>query len=78
MTVFTGFLVFTCIWWMVLFCVLPWGNRASAKPRVGHAPSAPERPRIRGKMLVTTAIAAMLFASSFVILDHGLISLPQR
>ena len=74
MTVFTGTLVFVCIWWMVLFCVLPWGVRAPAEPRPGHAPSAPERPLIARKMLITTAIAAVLFAAVYVIIDQNLIS----
>jgi predicted secreted protein len=73
-TVFTGTLVFVCIWWMVLFCVLPWGVRAPAEPRPGHAPSAPERPLIARKMLITTAIAAVLFAAVYVIIDQNLIS----
>ena len=74
MTWFTGTLVFVCIWWLVLFCVLPWGVRAPAEPRPGHAPSAPERPLIARKMLITTAIAAVLFAAVYVIIDQNLIS----
>jgi predicted secreted protein len=74
MTVFTGFLVYTCIWWMVLFCVLPWGVRAVEHPRPGHAPSAPERPNIKRKMIVTTIVATAIFAVVYVIIDYHLIS----
>jgi len=74
MTIFTGFLVYTCIWWMVLFCVLPWGVRAPEQPPPGHAPSAPERPRIARKMAITTAVATTIFAVVFVIIEYHLIS----
>jgi predicted secreted protein len=76
-TWFTGTLVFVCIWWMVLFCVLPWGVRAPAEPRPGHAPSAPERPRILRKMLITTAIAVVVFVVVYIIIDQDLISLRR-
>ena len=41
--------------------VLPFGARPPARIEKGHAPSAPESPRLGMKMLVTTAISAALW-----------------
>lgn len=44
-------------WWLVLFMVLPHKADAPANPGLGHAPSAPEKPQLKRKMLLTTGIA---------------------
>ncbi len=61
MGAFENIVVFVIIWWMVLFCVLPWGVQAPESPAPGHATSAPARPRILLKFAITTAIATALF-----------------
>ena len=70
----SGILVFIIIWWMVLFCVLPWGNRPPENPEVGHASSAPENPRLLLKAAVTTGITAVIFTIVWFIADAGLIN----
>lgn len=70
----SGTLVFVIIWWLVLFCVLPWGNRPLEDPEVGHATSAPANPRLGLKALVTTGIAAVIFTIIWFVVDAGLIS----
>ncbi len=71
---FTGLIVYILIWWMVFFSVLPWGNRAEQTPETGHAESAPAKPRIGLKMLVTTGIASLLFGVAWFIIDADIIS----
>jgi predicted secreted protein len=71
---FTGIVVFLITWWMVFFTVLPWGNRPPEHPETGHADSAPERPRIFMKMLVTTGITALLFGIIWYVIDLDIIS----
>lgn len=44
-------------WWMVLFMVLPHAAHASAKPEIGHVPSAPENPQLRKKFRWATLLA---------------------
>ena len=61
MGAFENIVVFVIIWWMVLFCVLPWGVQAPKSPAPGHATSAPARPRLLLKFAITTAIATALF-----------------
>ena len=43
MGLISGTLVYVIIWWLVLFMVLPWGNRPPDVVEDGHASSAPER-----------------------------------
>lgn len=57
----TGIAIYITIWWVVIFAVLPFGARPPARIETGHAPSAPESPRLGMKMIVTTAIAAALW-----------------
>ncbi|MGE0719815.1 MAG: DUF1467 family protein [Alphaproteobacteria bacterium] len=58
---FTGIAVYIVLWWTTLFAVLPWGVRTAEDPVPGHAPSAPERPRLLLKAAVTTLVAALLW-----------------
>jgi predicted secreted protein len=58
--VISGVVLYILIWWTALFTVLPWGNRAGPVA-LGHAPSAPARPRLKQKLLATTIVAALLW-----------------
>lgn len=73
----SGIAVYLVIWWLVIFMVLPWGNQAVDAEDVarGHASSAPRKPRLATKLVVTTAIAGMLWAIVYVVMDQGWISL---
>jgi len=65
--------VFIVIWWMVFFAVLPWGVRRDDTPQIGNDPGAPARPRLLRKALLTTAIAAVLFALVYAVIAGGLL-----
>ena len=69
---FTGIMVFVIVWWMVLFTVLPWGNRPPDVVETGHADSAPEKPRLWIKALVTTAITIVIWAALYWLIGSGL------
>ena len=71
---FTGILVFVMIWWVVLFAVLPWGIRVPDEQEVGHASSAPSRPHLGRKALITTAIAVALWLVAYYLIESDLIS----
>jgi predicted secreted protein len=77
MTLFSGILVYTVIWWLVLFTVLPWGVRRSEEPEPGHAVEAPSNPRIVMKFAITTAIATVLFAVAWWLIQSDLISFRE-
>ncbi len=57
---------FVIIWTIVFFAVLPWGVRSRHESTPdgveGAEEGAPANPRLFEKALVTTAIAALLFA----------------
>ena len=70
-----GIVVFVLIWWLVLFCVLPWGVRQPENPEPGHAAGAPERPRMMLRFLVTTILATAIWGIVYWSIDSGLINL---
>jgi predicted secreted protein len=49
-------LTYAVCWWLVLFMVLPWGAEREATPQPGNAVSAPARPRLRLKLLITSLL----------------------
>ncbi len=74
MTVFTGFVTFAIIWWMVFFCALPFGVRRNPNPELGEDPGAPVNARLLLKAGVTTAIAAVLTIAAYFAVESGLIA----
>jgi predicted secreted protein len=70
----TGVAVYVIIWWVVLFAVLPWGAAPPDKPQPGHATSAPAKPRMGLKALITTGIAAVIWAAVYALVQSDLIS----
>lgn len=71
----SGFVLYFLVWWMVWFTVLPFGNARAEIATIGHAASAPVRPRLRAKILAATGIAALLWAPAhygfIAVLDHA-------
>jgi predicted secreted protein len=72
-----GLFIYLLIWWTVLFAVLPWGNRASEHVEPGHAPSAPENPRLLLKAIVTTGISLVIWFCIYYAITRGLITIPK-
>jgi predicted secreted protein len=72
----SGIAVYIVIWWLVIFMVLPWGVHPIEQGDVekGHAASAPLRPRMRRKVAITTAIAAVLWLITYAIIESNVIS----
>ncbi len=69
MSGFTAFVVYTLIWWTVLFAVLPFGTRPVADPDAATGwRGAPERPLIGRKLLATTVISAVLWGVAMLII----------
>lgn len=65
----SGIVVYLMVWWTVLFAILPWGNRPSETPVTGNTVSAPDKPKILKKFMVTTLVSAIIW-----LLIYGLIS----
>jgi predicted secreted protein len=73
----TGAAVYVCIWWVVVFAVLPWGVTPAADPQPGTDPGAPANPRLLLKALVTTAIATVLWVAFYLIARSDLITFRE-
>ena len=71
---FSGVLVYVMIWWVVLFTVLPWGVKVPDEHEPGHATSAPAKPMLLRKFLVTSVIAAVLWVLVYYLIESDLIS----
>ncbi len=72
---FSAVVTFVVVWWLVLFMVLPWGARPPDRVEPGHTASAPAKPRIGLKMLITTLIALVITAGIQWIIETGAITL---
>jgi predicted secreted protein len=72
---FAAGIVFAVVWWLVLFMVLPFGAKPPDEVEPGMATSAPAKPRIGLKFLITTLIALVVTALILWLIDSGLIQL---
>lgn len=72
----SGVTLYIVIWWVALFIVLPIGTRpvAEADATSGWR-GAPERPQLGRKILMTTALAAVLWGIWYIIVINDWLSL---
>jgi len=73
----SGAVVFILLWWWVFLMSLPFGIKTPTEVEIGHATSAPEKPMLRRKVFISTAIASVLFAIVYWIIDTEFISLSH-
>ena len=69
--IFSYIVTLTCVWWIVFYMVLPFGNQITEKPEFGHADSAPTLPRLGMKIVITSVIAVILTVIIIYSIDHG-------
>jgi predicted secreted protein len=71
----TAIALYIVIWWTALFAVLPIGTRPVAEPdSVTGWRGVPERPRMGRKVLITTVVAAVIWAIVVAVITSGVIS----
>lgn len=79
MSLVTGLMIYAVLWWLVLLMVLPFGVRTvreeGGEVGEGEATSAPARPRIALKMLVTTVISGVIMGLILAGMNSGLVDL---
>ena len=64
--------IYFIIWWLVFFAVLPFGVRTQEEDEdvvAGSVGSAPSRPILLRKALITTVIAALVFGAFHYIVN---------
>ncbi len=67
MNIMSGLAVYTMIWVVVLFMILPVGVKVPDQIEVGHATSAPEKPYIWRKLLATSIVSFVLWWGAYYI-----------
>ena len=73
MYLFTNFVLFVLIWWMIFFISLPIRISVSNTPIPGHASSAPNKAYIGLKILITSAISiCIMLVLMFINFDIGM------
>jgi predicted secreted protein len=68
-------LVFVIVWWVIWFMALPFGVKPPAKVEPGHAPSAPDKPMLVRKAIITTAITVVIVGAIVGVVEAGWLSL---
>lgn len=73
--------VYFVVWWIVLFAVLPLGAKSHVEAGVhladGGDPGAPLDPNLKKKAITTTWLAAIVTALIWVVVQFGLLPVPQ-
>lgn len=80
MSIMSAIVLFCSIWAIVLFMVLPQGITSQSEAgevEPGTPASAPSDAMILRKMLVTTAVAAILFSGVFAVIELRLFTLDD-
>lgn len=81
MSIFGALAIYFIIWWLVLFTILPWGayspHERGETVEKGMAPSAPVRPNLLWKFIITTIVSAVVFALVYLVLTQGWITLDD-
>jgi predicted secreted protein len=77
----TAAAIYFLIWWLVLFCTLPIGVRNPAEDGVmveaGNDPGAPTVIGMKFKLLLTTAVSAIVFGILWVVYVYRLVTLED-
>ena len=60
MAIFTHVLIFILIWWVLFFIILPLKIKVPNEVKIGHAKSAPSKPFLLIKFLLTSLISAII------------------
>lgn len=70
MSILSLIVVFTIVWWLVIFMVLPIGLNSEVNEQ-----GAPLKPNLKKKMLITTMIAAALTLAAYLLVEFDLLNL---
>jgi predicted secreted protein len=77
MTWLTGIVVYVLVWWVVLFAVLPLWVTPAEPGELGYAAGAPRRPLMLRKLVVTSAVAAVIWLAIYVIVSGPWLSFRE-
>ncbi|MEM6682503.1 MAG: DUF1467 family protein [Pseudomonadota bacterium] len=76
MSVIGSIISFLLIWWVLLFTVLPWGAQSAHETgqdvEPGNEPSAPLKPNMGKKLLITTVLSIPVWLLYFASVQFDL------
>jgi len=76
----TGFAIYFVLWWIVLFLTLPFGVRSQhedGEGAPGTDPGAPIVSHMGRKLIWTTVISAIIFASAMLAFNAGYFNIER-
>ena len=79
-TISTAFAIYFVLWWIVLFVTLPFGVRSQhedGESVPGTDPGAPIATQMGRKLIWTTAISAIIFASAMLAFNAGYLNIER-
>jgi predicted secreted protein len=74
MGIVSGIVVYILIWWIVIFCTLPFNIRPLDNNADGSMPGAPVDPGLKKKVILTSVISLIIWGVVYLIVTSGLIS----
>lgn len=80
MSLTSAIAIFFIVWWLVFFAVLPFGVRTQEEDQAtveGTPASAPSQPLLLRKVVITTALAALVFAGVYFLLTQSTLTLDD-
>jgi predicted secreted protein len=73
----SGIVVYICIWWTVIFCILPFGIERDVTETGAVGPGAPKNARIREKFIATTLVSAFLWLGIYALMAFDVIDFRE-
>ena len=76
----TAFAIYFVLWWIVLFVTLPFGvgsQHEDGESVPGTDPGAPIASQMGRKLIWTTAISAIIFASAMLAFNAGYLNIER-
>jgi predicted secreted protein len=71
------FFIYFVAWWMVLFCVLPFGVKTDKHPLKGNDTGAPVKTNLKKKIIITSIITLVLTSTYLYLLETGVIDFSK-
>ena len=78
MTTPGAIVTYVVVWWLIFFMALPFGATPDEHPQRGNVESAPARPHLLIKALITTVLAGLVTWAIAWLIGSGLIELRPR
>ena len=70
MTWLTGIVVYILVWWVSLFAILPLWITPADPDEPGHAAGAPRNPLLARKLVLTSAVAAVIWLGIYIVVSE--------